>query len=105
MHQQSLKPVIGVVGKRNVRGTRLTRRIKERGMPELSRVISEPPAPALRMHIAPHTRDAKLARQSLHVSGIRIRIGTQVVVHMHRDHTPARGSPPRDRGAHRKEHA
>lgn len=105
MHQQRLKPVIGVVGKRNVRGTRLTRRIKERGMPELSRIICKPPAPALRVHIAPHAQDAELMRKPLHVSGIRIRFGTQVVVHMHRDHATPGGSPPRDRRAHRKKHA
>lgn len=74
-------------------------------MPELSRIIGQSPAPALRMHIAPDTREAELSRNRLHMGRIRIRIRTQVVVHMHRDHAAARGSPARDRRAGREKHA
>lgn len=105
MHEQRLEPVIGMVRERDVRGTRLAGRIEKRRMPQRARIIGESPAPALRMDVTPDERDAKLARERLHVSGIGIRIGTQVVVHMHRDDTSARRSPSRDRRARRQQHA
>ncbi len=94
-----------MVGKRDVVGTRLTRCIKERGMPELSCVICKPLASALGVHITTHMQDAELVRQRLHMRCIRIRVGTKVVIHMHRDDTAARGSPAGDRCARGKEHA
>jgi hypothetical protein len=105
MHQQRLEPVVGVMRQRNVRGTGLTRRIEQRGMPELAGVIGQPPAPALRVHVTAHMRHSELARERLHVRSIEVRIRTEVVMHVNHDNTAMRGSPPHDRRARRNKHA
>jgi hypothetical protein len=105
VHQQRLKPVISMMRESNVTGACLPRGIKQCGMPQLSRIIGQPPAAALGVHVTPHECDAKLPGERRHMGCIGIRIGAKVVVHMHRHDTSARGSPARDGRACRQKDA
>lgn len=90
MHQESLEPVIRVVRERDVRGASFAGRIEQRRMPQLARLVSQTvPAPH-RMHVTPQHRDAKFLGQRDHMLRVAVRVGPQVMVHVHRNDRAAR---------------